>query len=169
MVWKCHNRHLRGYNCSPPYLYEELLKPIFHEIVMTVLKKNSGVIRDCVTAINSTRGTTGAIRRKDIMSAVEKYNINCENEVRIWRTIIEKVVVYPDYLLEFHLITGVVIRYNMIKISPRMNKLSQYAKTEILTSRNSGVKTKTIADKYGISTQQVRRIIKSYNNSDTSN
>lgn len=169
IVWKCHNRHLRDYNCSPPHLYEELLKPIFHEIVMTVLKKNSGVIRDCITAINSTRDTAEPISRKDIMSAVEKYNINCENEVRIWRTIIEKVVVYPDYLLEFHLITGAIIRYNMIKISPRMNKLSRYAKSKILTAHNSGVKTKTIAKEYDISSQQVRRIIKSYNNSDTSN
>ena len=168
IVWKCHNRHLRGYNCSPPYLYEELLKPIFHEIVMIVLKKKSGVIRDCITAINSTRGTTGAISRKDIMSAVEKYDINCENEVRIWRTIIEKVVVYPDCLLVFHLITGDVIRYNMIKISPRMNKLSQYAKSEILTAHNSGIKTKTIAEEYGISSQQVRRIIKSHNSNTSS-
>ena len=149
-------------------MYEELLKPIFHEIVMTVLKKNSGVIRDCITAINSTRDTVDTISGKDITSAVEKYDINCENEVRIWRTIIEKVVVYPDYLLEFHLITGTIIRYNMIKISPRMNKLSRYAKTEILTTHNSGVKTKVIAEKYGISTQQVRRIINHYNNSDTS-
>lgn len=72
---------------------------------MTVLKKNSGVIRDCITAINSTRSTCDAICRKDIMSTLEKHDINCENEVRIWRTIIEKVVVHPDYLLEFHLIT----------------------------------------------------------------
>lgn len=49
-----------------------------------------------------------------------------------------------------------------------MNKLSCYAKAEIITAHNSGVKTKTIADQYGISVQQVRRIIKSYNNSNTS-
>lgn len=136
---------------------------------MAVLRKNSGVIRDCITAINSTRDTTNAISRKDIISAVEKYDINSETEVRIWRTIIEKVVVYPDYLLEFHLITGAIIMYNMIKISPRMNKLSQYAKAEILTAHNSGVKTKAIAEKYSISTQQVGRIIKSNNKSDSSN
>ena len=32
LVWKCSNRHLKGYPCKTPYLYEEMLYPIFHEI-----------------------------------------------------------------------------------------------------------------------------------------
>lgn len=43
IVWKCSNRHLRKYPCTTPSLYEEMLKPIFHEIIMDVLQKSPGI------------------------------------------------------------------------------------------------------------------------------
>lgn len=51
IVWKCSNRHLRKSNCSTPYIYEELLKPIFHEIILTILNDNPGIIRECVKSL----------------------------------------------------------------------------------------------------------------------
>ena len=42
-MWRCTNRHLRKSNCSTPYLYEELLKPIFREIIISVFRKISTI------------------------------------------------------------------------------------------------------------------------------
>ena len=70
LVWKCSNRHLRGHPCSTPYLYEELLLPIFHEIIMSVLKENPGVVRDCGSILKTLRNGKSNITQNTIFDAV---------------------------------------------------------------------------------------------------
>lgn len=103
LVWKCSNRHLNGYPCKTPYLYEEMLYPIFHEIIVSVLRKNPRVIRDCVSVIKSLRNGKNSITQNDVFDAVTAYDINNKAETRIWRTVIDKVVVHQGHLLEFQM------------------------------------------------------------------
>lgn len=34
-------------------LYEELLIPIFHEVILSVLNANPGIVRECISALKS--------------------------------------------------------------------------------------------------------------------
>lgn len=122
LVWKCSNRHLKGFPCKTPYLYEEMLGSIFHKIIVSTLRKNPGVIRDCVSVIKSLRNGKNSITQNDVFDAVTAYNINSKSETRIWRTVIDKVVVHQGHLLQFHMIDGSKMEYRMMVTSPRMNK-----------------------------------------------
>ena len=145
IVWECGNRRLRKPPCSMPYLYEELLKPIFHEIILTILNQNPGIIRECIAALRTSTGSAKSISKKAVMGAVTDHNIDSESEHCIWRSIIQKVTVHPGHLLEFHIMDGTVIPYQMIRASPRMSRLPQVIKTEILQECGHGQKASAIA------------------------
>ena len=159
IVWKCSNRHLRKYDCTSPYLYEELLKPIFHEIILSILTNTPGIIRECVKSLKTADMPAHPLTRSTIINAVTVYDINSENEQRTWRSIIDKVTVHQGHLLEFHIIDGSLIRYQMQKTSPRMRRLPIQTKAQILQMHSEGLSSSVIGKELGISTSTVRSII----------
>ena len=162
LVWKCSTRHLKGFPCKTPYLYEEMLGSIFHEIIVSVLGKNPGVIRDCVSVIKSLRNGKNSITQNDVFDAVTAYDINSKSETRIWRTVIDKVVVRQGHLLEFQMMDGSKTEYRMMVTSPRMNKPTKCAEEDIYNDYISGYRTDFLAQKYGFKLTTIRRIIKDY-------
>ena len=66
------------------------------------------------------------------MNAIADYDASSAAEGQIWRAIIQKVIVHPGHLLEFHILDGTVIPYQMVKTAPRAGSLSQGAKQEVL-------------------------------------
>ena len=159
LVWKCSNRHLRGHPCSTPYLYEELLLPIFHKVIMSVLKENPGVVRDCVSILKTLRNGKSNITQNTIFDAVTAYDINSKNETRIWRTVIDKVIVHPGHLLEFHMIDGSKMEYRMTKTTPRKKRLNDETKSVIIENYKLGQKACVIARELDIAHGTVRAII----------
>ena len=162
LIWKCSNRHLKGYPCKTPYLYEEMLYPIFHEIIVSVLGKNHGVIRDCVSVIKSLRNGKNSITQNDVFNAVTAYDINSKSETRIWRIIIDKVIVHKGHLLQFKMMDGSKMEYRMMVTSPRMNKPTKCAEEDIYNDYISGYRTDFLAQKYGFKLTTIRRIINKY-------
>lgn len=162
LVWKCSNHHLKGFPCKTPYLYEEMLGTIFHEIIVSVLRKNPGVIRDCVSVIKSLRNGKNSITQNDVLDAVTDYDISNKAEIRIWRTIIAKVIVHKGHRLEFQMMDGSKMEYRMMVTSPRMNKPTRCAEEDIYNDYISGYRTDFLAQKYGFKLTTIRRIIKDY-------
>lgn len=159
MVWKCGNRHLHGYPCSTPSLYEEMLKPIFHEIIMYVLQRNAGIVRECIAALKGIGVSGKVISKNTVMDAVSGHNTSSETEYRIWRSIIQKVVVHPGHLLEFHIVDGAIVPYQMLKISPRQSRLTQATKTKILQAHSTGQSPAAIAKELNIPSSTVRSML----------
>ena len=163
VVWKCANRHHHNFKCATPHLYEELLKPIFHEIILAVLKENPGIVKTCASALNTVRTGSNKMTQNTILSAVTGYDISYENEVRIWRTIIQKVFVHPEHMLEFHIIDGSVIKHQMTKITPRTNRMSKNTKERILQEYANRKKPSAIAREFNISINTVKSVIRRSN------
>ncbi len=163
LVWKCSNRHWYKSSCSTPHLYEEMLKPIFHEIMVTTLKKDSSIIRECVSALKYAKNDECKISRKTIIDAVTNYDINSEAEQQLWRMLIQKVVVHPGHLLEFHIIDRSRIEYRMVKTSPRMPKPTKCAEEDIRNDSANGYQVDFLAKKYEFSTGTINRILKQNN------
>ncbi len=159
LVWKCSNRHLKGYPCKTPYLYEEMLYPIFHEIIVSVLRKTSGVVRDCVSVIKTLRNSKSGITQNTIFDAVTDYDISSKAEARIWRTAIDKVTVHPGHLLEFHMIDGSRMEYRMMKTSPRKAHPTKCAEEDINNDYINGFQIDFLAQKYGFSIGSIKRIL----------
>ena len=156
IVWKCSNRHLRKYPCTTPSLYEEMLKPIFHEIIMDVLQKNPGIVRECIVVL---RGIGIALNKSAAVAAVSDHDTSSEIEYRIWRSIIQKVVVHPGHLLEAHIVNGTVIPYQMLKTAPRQNRLSQATKAKILQAYSKGQRPVVIAKELNLNSSTVRSLV----------
>ena len=165
-IWVCGNRRWHKTPCTQIYLYAELLKPVFHNVIITTLKKYHGVIRDCVSILKTIRNGKDNINNKTIMNAIANYDINNKNENRIWRAVIEKVIVHPGHLLEFHLIDGSQVEYQMSRTSPRINHLSEKAKQEILDEHKQGKNASQIAREKEIPSSTVRSIINKGNKTD---
>lgn len=159
IMWKCSNRHLHKYPCTTPSLYEELLKPIFHEIILSILKQNPGVVRDCVSALKAVGRSSKDISKKVVMDAVTQHDLNSETEYHIWRSIIQKVIVHPGHLLEFHVIDDTVMQYQMLTTSPRQSHLTAAAKGTIIANHTQGQKSADIARNLNIPASTVRSLI----------
>lgn len=162
LVWKCSNRHLKGFPCKTPYLYEEMLGSIFHKIIVSTLRKNPGVIRDCVSVIKNLRNGKNSITQNDVFDAVTAYDINSKAETRIWRTVIDKVIVHQGHRLVFKMMDGSKTEYRMMVTSPRMSKPTKCAEEDIYNDYISGYRTDFLAQKYGFKLTTIRRIIKDY-------
>lgn len=156
IVWKCSNRHLCKYPCTTPSLYEEMLKPIFREIIMDVLQKNPGIVRECIVVL---KGIGIALNKSAAVAAVSDHDTSSETEYRIWRSIIQKVVVHPGHLLEFHIVDGAIVPYQMLKTSPRQNRLTQATKTKILQAYSKGQRPVAIAKELNLSSNTIRSLI----------
>ena len=134
-----------------------------------MLRKNPGVIRDCVSVIkslrngkNSLRNGKNSITQNDVFDAVTAYDISNKAETRIWRTVIDKVVVHQGHLLEFQMMDGSKMEYRMMVTSPRMNKPTKCTEEDIYNDYISGYRTDFLAQKYGFKLTTIRRIIKEY-------
>ena len=138
ILWRCANLRLRGSSCTTPTLYEEMLIPIFREVIMSVLNANPGIVRECVTALKSVCNGPASFTKKKIMSSVTAYAANIDTEKRLWRSVIQRVIVHTDYFLEFHIQDGTVLPYQMCRISPRMNKLSKAAQEKACLAHSTG-------------------------------
>ena len=158
-LWVCGNHRWHKTPCPQIYLYAELLKPIFHNVINITLKKNYGLIRDCVSILRTIRNDENSINGKIIMNAIVNYDVNNKNENRMWRTVIEKVVIHTGHLLEFHLIDGSQVEYQMGTITPRRNRLSEKVKQEILDEHKQGKCAAQIAREKGLASSTVRSII----------
>lgn len=159
MAWNCSNRRLRKYPCATPLLYEEMLKPIFHEIIMYVLQQNAGIVRECIAALKGIGVSGKVISKNTVMDAVSGHNTSSETEYRIWRSIIQKVVVHPGHLLEYHIVDGAIVPYQMLKTSPRQSRLTQATKTKILQAHSMGQSPAAIAKELNIPSSTVRSLI----------
>ena len=135
-------------------LYEVVLKPIFHEIIMGVLHSNPDVVTECVTALAGT-----GIKRNTIIGAVSRHDTNSETEYRVWRSIIQKVVVYPGHLLEFHIIDGTITPYQMLQTTPRKSQLTQATRTKILQAYSMGQSPASIAKELNIPSSTIHSMI----------
>lgn len=158
-MWRCADRHLNKSACTTPYLYEELLKPIFREIIISVLKSNPSIVRECVTALKAVSNTPTAFSQSRIMNWVTTSDFNEETEMYLWRTVINKVFVHPGHLLEFHIRNGTGIPYQMFRISPRMCRLSIAAKEDIRQAYAQGESIRSIAQRYNLPEESVRAVI----------
>ena len=127
ILWRCANLRLRNSHCTTPMLYEELLIPIFREIIMTVLNRNPSIVRECIAALKAVSNTPTAFNKRIILNSVTANTIPTVSEKYMWRTVIEKVIVHPGHLLEFHLRNGTILPYQMFQVSPRMCRLSKPA------------------------------------------
>ncbi|MBQ5608072.1 MAG: recombinase family protein, partial [Oscillospiraceae bacterium] len=112
-MWRCANRHIRNSACSTPYLYEELLITIFRKITLSLLEINPGIVRECVTALKAVSSTPTAFKKSKIIDAVATCVSGSEAEKNLWRTIMRKVVVHPEHFLEFHIMDGTILPYQM--------------------------------------------------------
>ena len=119
ILWRCSNLQRHKYPCKTPYLYEELLKPIFHEIILSVIKQNPGIVRECISALKTASSTPTAFNKSKIMNAMSDYDVSSAAEGQIWRAIIQKAIVHPGHFLEFHILDGTIMRYQMLVKSPR--------------------------------------------------
>ena len=160
VIWKCTGRHLHHSSCTTPSLYEEMLLPIFHEIMLSILQDNPGIVRECINALKAVSNTPTAFRKDKIMDLVTAYNFSTKTEIYLWRTVIEKVLVRPGHLLEFHLRNGTIIPYQMLRISPRMCRLSDAAPEEIWKAYAKGEPICSIAEQSTIPEDVVRAIIR---------
>ena len=159
IIWKCSGRHLRRSGCHTPSLYEEMLHPIFHEVILTILNDNPGIARECITALKAVSNTPTAFKKNIIMDLVAAYNLHSETEIYLWRTIIEKVIVYPGHLLEFRLRNGTILPYQMFRISPRANCLSKPAQEQLWQAYTQGESIRSIAQRYNLPLEVVRSAI----------
>lgn len=116
-------------------------------MIISVLRKNPGVIRNCVSAIKSLRNDKNSIMQNDVFDAVTAYNINSKSETRIWRTVIDKVIVHQGHLLEFQMMDGSKMEYRMMVTSPRMNKPTKCVEEDIYNDYISGYRTDFLAQK----------------------
>jgi hypothetical protein len=103
--------------------------------------------------------TPTAFKKNIIMDLVAAYNLHSETEMYLWRTIIEKVIVYPGHLLEFHLRNGTIIPYQMLRISPRSCGLSIAAKEELRQAYAQGESIRSIAQRYNLPKDTIRSAI----------
>ena len=159
ILWRCANLRLRGSSCTTPMLYEELLIPIFHEVILSVLNANPGIVRECISALKSVCSDPSAFTKKKIIDSVVAYTVGTDTEKRLWRSIIQKVVVHPDYLLEFHILDNTVILYQMLTTAPRQGRLTQTAKTIIISRHEQGQKPADIACSLNLPTSTIRSLI----------
>ena len=159
ILWCCANLRLRGSSCTTPMLYEELLIPIFHEVILSVLNANPGMVRECISALKSVCSDPSAFTKKKIIDSVVAYTAGTDTEKRLWRSIIQKVVVHPDYLLEFHILDNTVIPYQMLTTAPRQGRLTQTAKTIIISRHEQGQKPADIARSLNLPTSTIRSLI----------
>lgn len=159
ILWRCANLRLRGSSCTTPMLYEELLIPIFHEVMLSVLNANPGMVRECISALKSVCSDPSAFTKKKIIDSVVAYTAGTDTEKRLWRSIIQKVVVHPDYLLEFHILDNTVIPYQMLTTAPRQGRLTQTAKTIIISRHEQGQKPADIARSLNLPTSTIRSLI----------
>ena len=159
ILWCCANLRLRGSSCTTPMLYEELLIPIFHEVMLSVLNANPGMVRECISALKSVCSDPSAFTKKKIIDSVVAYTAGTDTEKRLWRSIIQKVVVHPDYLLEFHILDNTVIPYQMLTTAPRQGRLTQTAKTIIISRHEQGQKPADIARSLNLPTSTIRSLI----------
>ena len=160
IIWKCVGRHIYKSGCHTPSLYEEMLSPIFHKVILTILNDNPGIVRECINALKTVSNTPTAFRKDKIIDLVAAYNFSTETEVYLWRMVIEKVLVHPGHLLEFHLRNGTIIPYQMLRISPRMCRLSDAAPEEIMKAYTKGESVCSIAERSNIPEDVVRAIIR---------
>lgn len=161
ILWRCANLRLRGSSCTTPMLYEELLIPIFHEVILSVLNANPGIVRECIAALKAVSNTPTAFNKRIILNSVTANTIPTVSEKYMWRTVIEKVIVHPGHLLEFHLRNGTILPYQMFQVSPRMCRLSKPAQEEIRKAYTLGESIRSIAQRFDIPEQSVRTAISS--------
>lgn len=88
-MWRCSNLHRHKFPCKTPYLYEEMLKPIFHEIILSVIKQNPGIIRECISALKAVSSTPTVFNKSKILNAIADYDISSATEGQVWRAIIQ--------------------------------------------------------------------------------
>ena len=158
ILWRCSNLHRHKFPCKTPYLYEEMLKPIFHEIILSVIKQNPGIVRECISALKTVSSTPTVFNKSKIMNAMADYDVSSAAEGQVWRAIIQKVIVHPGHLLEFHILDGTVMPYQMVKTAPRAGSLSQGAKQEALQAYQRGKSIAEIACDFDVSDYTVRSL-----------
>lgn len=159
ILWRCANLRQRSSSCTTPTLYEELLVPIFHEVIISVLNANAGIVRECVTALKSVCSVSSSLTKKKIIDSVAAYTAGTKAEQQLWRSVIQKVVVHTDYLLEFHILDDTVIPYQMLITAPRQRRLTQAAKAMILLRHEQGHKPADIANSLNLPADTIRSLI----------
>lgn len=169
LVWKCGNRHWYKTPCQTPYLYEVMLKSVFHEIICTLIKQHPSIIKECISSLNFMRESKSIIDENTIMEAVINYDSDSSNEQRIWRTVIQKVIVHPGHLLEFYMINGCIETFQMTKITPRINRLNTKTHETIIKLHVQGIQPIAIARDLNIPPGTVRSIIHRHTKKQLSN
>lgn len=158
-IWKCRNRRMHGYKCATPHLYEELLKPIYHQSILQLLRERPSIIEDCIAILDKVTGIHDFINKYEILSAIESADINSGNETHAWRTLIDKVIVYHEHILEFHIIDGTTIEQIMPSGTPRNLRVSQKKKAEIMQKNAAGIPPKVLAEEYQIPVNTIKAYI----------
>ena len=159
IMWRCANRHIRNSACTTPYLYEDLLIAIFRKITLSLLEINPGIVRECVTALKAVSSTPTAFKKSKIIDAVATCVSGSEAEKNLWRTIMRKVVVHPEHFLEFHIMDGTIMPYQMFRISPRICRLSKPAQEQLRQAYAQGESIRSIAQRFNVPEDTVRGII----------
>lgn len=145
-VWQCGNHHNHRYPCTTPHLYEELLKPVFHEVILKLLETHSEILQDCVESL----AKSGAVlSEKEIPAAVAGADISSAAEKHIWRSVIEKVIVHPGHLLEFRFIDGSTISHQMTRTGLRRQRMAQVEKEQVWKAYLAGKSGKAISREMG--------------------
>ena len=70
-----------------------------------------------------------------------------------------KVVVHPEHFLEFHIMDGTILPYQMFRVSPRICRLSKPAQEQIRQAYAQGESIRSIAQRYNLPEESIRSVI----------
>ena len=76
-----------------------------------------------------------------------------------WRTLIDKVIVHPERILEFHTTDGSTIEQIIPPGTPRNLRVSQKEKAEIMQKNAAGIPPKVLAEEYQIPVNTIKTYI----------
>ena len=138
------------------HLYEELLKPIYHQSILLLLQERPSIIEDCISILAKVTGIPDFINKYEILSAIESADINSGSEKHAWRTLIDSVIVHPERILEFHIIDGSTIEQIIPPGTPRNLRISQKKKAEIMQKYAVGITPRVLAEEYQISVNTIK-------------
>lgn len=150
IVWECEKNFKKRRTCKTTHLYEELLKPIFHNTILQLLRQHPDIMEIILKYIN--------LPADEVWTTLECADLNREAEKLIWWSLIDKTNVFTNGYLEFHIIDGTVLPYQMENTTPRLQRLSMEMRAKIAEEHAAGISSKEIASKYGIPVGTIRSL-----------
>ena len=160
LIWRCQKRHLHHFPYTPVSLYNELLEGIFHKIIMNWLKCKEDMLHTCTSILNLICAGSIQWTNSIVLDRICTSKVGSDAESLLCRRLVKKVIVHPEYLLEFHIVDDTVMYYQMTQTAPKHSRIPQQLRKQILQEYTNGNPISTISFNYGLSDSSVRSIIR---------